>query len=93
MESQLIKKWEENGLRPSNFEFFTNRPNLIVGKLPNQDAEVEYICPHCQFYEIKSIPMKKGTTKSGKTSEKFERPEFNCSKCNKIIEVCALKQK
>ena len=91
MESQLVKKWEESGLRPSSFEFFTNRPNLIIGKLPNQDAEVEYTCPHCQFYEIKTVPMDKGTTKSGKTSKKFERPEFSCSKCNQTIKVSKLK--
>ncbi len=93
MDSKLIKKWEETGLRPSNFEFFTNRPNLIIGKLPNQDAEVEYTCPNCQLYEIKTIQMGKGTTKSGKTSRKFERPEFPCSKCNKVIKVTALKKK
>lgn len=93
MDNKLIKKWKESGLRPSNFEFFTNRPNLIIGKVPNQDAEVEYVCPHCQFYEIKTLPMEKRTTKSGKTSKKFERPEFSCSKCNKLIEVPALKKK
>lgn len=93
MDSKLIKKWEEAGLRPSKFEFFTNRSNLIVGKLPNQDAEIEYICPYCQFYEIKNVPMEKGTTKSGKTSKKFERPKFSCSKCNKMIEVSTLKKK
>ncbi len=93
MESELIKKWKESGIKPSNLEFFTNRPNLIVGKLPDQDAEVEYICPHCSFYEIKTVQMEKGVTKSGKTSKKFERPEFPCSKCNKMIEVLALKKK
>ena len=93
MERKLIRKWLDAGLKPSNFEFFTNRPNLIVGKLPNQDAEIEYSCPYCQFYEIKNVPMEKGTTKSGKTSKKFERPEFSCSKCNKLIKIPALKQK
>ena len=93
MESKLIKKWLEAGIKPSNLEFFTNRPDLIVGKLPNRDAEVEYVCPYCQFYEIKNVQMEKGTTKSGKTSKKFERPEFSCSKCNKIIKVLALKKK
>ena len=91
MESKLIKKWISSGLKPSNFEFFTNRPNLVVGKLSNQDAEVEYICPNCQFCEIKTIQMEKGVTKSGKTSKKFSRPEFSCSKCNKSIEVSKLK--
>ena len=93
MESKLIKKWEDSGVRPSNLEFFTNRENLIMGKLPNQDAEVEYTCPYCRFYEVKSVPMEKGTTKSGKTSRKFERPSFLCSKCNKTIEVSQLKKK
>lgn len=93
MDSKLIKKWKKTGLKPSNFEFFTNRPNLVIGKLPNQDAEVEYVCPNCQFYEIKSLPMEKRTTKPGKTSKKFERPEFTCPNCSKTIEVPALKQK
>lgn len=66
---------------------------MIVGKQPNQDAEVEYTCPHCQFYEVKTVPMSKNTTKTGKTSKKFQRPEFSCSKCNKIIKVLALKGK
>ena len=93
MDSKLVKKWIEAGLKPSNFEFFTNRLNLIIGKLPGQDAEVEYNCPHCSFYEIKTIQMEKGITKSGKTSKKFDRPSFSCSKCNKMIEVPALKKK
>lgn len=93
MESELIKKWKESGIKPSNLEFFTNRPNLVVGKLMNQDAEVEYTCPNCNFYEIKTIQMEKGTSKSGKTSKKFERPQFACSKCGKTIEVSALKKK
>ena len=79
------------GLRPGNFEFFTNRPELVMGKLPGQSAEVEYVCPHCKFYEIKTIEMIKGTTKSGKTSKKFDRPSFTCSKCGKKIEVPKLK--
>lgn len=93
MERKLIKKWLDAGIKPSNLEFFTNRPNLIMGKLPNQDAEVEYICPNCQFYGIKNVQMEKGTTKSGKTSKKFERPEFSCSKCNQTIKVSKLKEK
>ncbi|MBI2546873.1 MAG: hypothetical protein HYW23_00300 [Candidatus Aenigmarchaeota archaeon] len=93
MESKLIEKWENSGLRPSTFEFFTNRSDLVIGKLPNQDAEVEYVCPYCQFYEIKTVPMEKGTTKSGKTSKKFSRPEFPCSKCSRVIKVTPLKQK
>ena len=93
MERKLIKKWLDAGIKPSNLEFFTNRQDLIMGKIPGQDAEVEYVCPHCQFYEVKTVPMEKGTTKSGKTSKKFERPEFPCSKCNQMIEVPALKKK
>ncbi len=93
MESKLIQKWKDAGIRPSNLEFFTNRSDLVMGKIPNQDAEVEYVCPSCQFYEIKSIQMEKGTTKTGKVSRKFDRPEFSCSKCNKVIKVVALKKK
>lgn len=85
MESKLIKKWMEQGLRPSSFEFFTNRPNLVIGKPPNQLAEVEYVCPFCQNYEIKNIEMERG-------KKKFNRPEFKCSKCNKTIEVPKLKK-
>ncbi len=92
MESKLIKKWIDSGLRPSGFEFFTNRPGLVVGKLPDKDAEVEYTCPYCQFYEIKSVQMQKNVTKSGKTSKKFVRPEFTCSKCKKLIKVETLKK-
>ncbi len=92
MESRLVKKWTGSGLKPSSFEFFTNRPNLVIGKLPGEDAEVEYICPYCQFYEIKNIQMEKNITKSGKTSKKFVRPEISCSKCKKIIKVESLKK-
>lgn len=74
------------GLRPGNFEFFTNRSDVVVGKLPEKDAEVEYVCPHCQFYEIKTISMEKG-------KKKFKRPSFACSKCGKTIEVTDLKKK
>ncbi len=93
MDGKLIKKWKESGVTPSKLEFFTNRPELVMGKLPGQDAEVEYICPSCEFYEMKTVPMEKGTTKSGKTSKKFDRPEFNCSKCSMLIKVPALKKK
>ncbi|MEM5797530.1 MAG: hypothetical protein QXD72_01115 [Candidatus Aenigmatarchaeota archaeon] len=86
MDSKLIRKWKDSGLKPSNFEFLTNRPTLVIGKLPNRDAEVEYICPYCNFYEIKTIQMEKG-------KKKFKRPNFHCSKCNKIIEVPELKSK
>ncbi len=92
MESRLVKKWTGSGLKPSSLEFFTNRPNLIIGKLAGQDAEVEYTCPYCQFYEIKNIQMERNVTKSGKASKKFVRPEFSCSKCKKIIKVESLKK-
>jgi len=85
MDSKLIKKWMAEGSRPGNFEFFTNRPDVVVGKLPGKDAEVEYICPFCKFYEIKTVPMEKG-------KKKFKRPEFECSKCGKAIEVTNLKK-
>jgi len=86
MESKLIKKWAEEGLSPSkDFEFFTRRENLIIGKKLNQLAEVEYNCPFCSFYEIKTIEMVKG-------KKKFKRPNFKCSKCGKTIEVPNLKK-
>lgn len=85
MDSKLIKKWMAEGLRPGNFEFFTNRPDIVVGKLPGKDAEVEYVCPFCKFSEIKTVPMEKG-------KKKFKRPEFECSKCKKTIEVPNLKK-
>jgi transposase-like protein len=93
MESKLIKKLMDAGLGPSKLEFFTNRPELVIAKQSGQSAEVEYICPFCKFYEIKNIEMGKGTTKSGKTSRKFDRPKFSCSKCGKTIEVLNLKNK
>lgn len=85
MESKLIKKWVSEGLKPTNFEFFTRRENLVIGKLPGKPAEVEYVCSYCNFYEIKSIEMEKG-------KKKFKRPSFECSKCKKIIEVPDLKK-
>lgn len=88
MESKLIKEWIASGLKPGNFEFFTNRPDLVMGKLPNQPAKAEYVCPSCKNHEIKEIEMER--TKPGK---KFARPEFNCSKCNKTIKVDSLKKK
>ena len=85
MESKLIKKWVSEGLRPSNFEFFTRRKNIIIGKLPGRDAEVEYECPYCGYYEIKTIKMEKG-------KKKFKRPKFQCSNCKKTILVPDLKK-
>jgi len=86
MESQLIKKWVDQGLSLSkDFEFFTRRENLVIGKLLDKPAEVEYNCPFCGFYEIKNIEMIKG-------KKKFKRPSFKCSKCGKTIEVPDLRK-
>ncbi len=92
MDSKLIKEWMSAGLKPGSFEFFTNRPDIVIGKLRDKPAKVEYICPFCKHYEIKEIEMEKNITKSGKTSKKFSRPEFNCSKCGKTIKVETLKK-
>lgn len=87
MDSKLVKKWMEQGLRPSkDFEFFTRRKNLIVGKKRDEPARVEYNCPFCGFYEIKNIEMKRG-------KKKFKRPKFKCSKCGKTILIPDLKKK
>lgn len=87
MESKLIKQWIDQGLKLSkNFEFLTRQPNVIVGKLINKPAQVEYECPYCRFYEIKEIEMEK-------KGKKFKRPKFKCSKCEKIILVESLKSK
>jgi len=89
MESKLIKEWLEKGLKPStDFEFFTKRDNVVVGKLKGQKAVVEYECPYCGFYEIKyDVEMEKS-----KTGKKFLRPKFKCSKCGKTIVVEPLKK-
>jgi len=86
MESKLIKEWIRKGLKPSrDFEFFTRRENIVIGKLWNRAALAEYECPYCGFYEIKEIEMEK----SGK---KFKRPRFKCSRCGKTILVKSLKK-
>lgn len=86
MESKLIKKWVEEGLKLSkDFEFFTRREDLVIGKLWNKPARVEYICPFCSFYEIKTIEMVKG-------KKRFKRPKFKCSKCGKTILVPDLRK-
>jgi len=86
MDSKLVKKWVEQGLSPSrDFEFFTRRENFVVGKLKDQPAQVEYNCPFCGFYEIKTVEMEKG-------KKKFKRPKFKCSKCGKTILVSGLKK-
>ena len=88
MDSKLVKKWLADGLKPSGFEFFTRRENVVVGKLPGKDAEVEYVCDKCNNYEIKIIKMEL----AGKKKKKFERPEFSCSKCGKVFTVEPLKK-
>jgi len=86
MESKLVKEWVKQGLSPSkDFEFFTRRDNLIIGKRLNEPAQVEYTCPFCEFYEIKAIEMEMG-------KKKFKRPEFKCSKCGKTIKVPDLRK-
>lgn len=90
MESKLIKEWMSKGLKVStDFDFFTKRDNVVVGKLKGQPAIVEYECPDCKHYEITNeVELEK--SKSGK---KFQRPKFKCSKCGKRIVVEALKKK
>jgi predicted RNA-binding Zn-ribbon protein involved in translation (DUF1610 family) len=86
MESKLIQEWLKKGLLPTkDFEFFTRRENVVIGKQINQPAQVEYICPFCGFYEIKTIEMEKG-------KKKFKRPKFNCSKCGKTILIPDLRK-
>lgn len=87
MQSQLIKQWVAEKLQPSkDFEFFTRREDMVLGKLSGKPAMVEYRCPHCGFCEIKEIDMVRG--KSGK---KYKRPSFKCSKCDKTIKILKLK--
>ena len=86
MKSKLMEEWLKQGLSLSkDFEFFTRRENLIIGKKRNEKAKVEYICPFCGFYEIKTIEMQKG-------KKKFKRPKFKCSKCGKTIIVSDLRK-
>ena len=88
MESKLVEEWLSQGLKPSkDFEFFTRRPELIVGKVVDKPAKVEYICPFCKFYEIKEIEMERDSK-----GKKFKRPKFKCSKCDKTILVEGLKK-
>jgi transposase-like protein len=80
MESKLLKEWKEKNLLLKDFEFFTKRENLVIGKLIGKPALVEYICPYCNFYEIKEIELVRG-------KKRFRRPKFNCSNCKKTIFV------
>jgi predicted SprT family Zn-dependent metalloprotease len=85
MESELIKRWIVERLQPSkDFEFFTRRDNIVIGKKWNEPALIEYKCD-CGFKEIKTIEMEKG-------KKKFKRPEFNCSKCGNPIKLLDLKK-
>jgi hypothetical protein len=87
-DSKLLKEWLSQGLKVSDFEFFTNRDNLVIGKLVGREALVEYICPYCGFYEIKEIELEKLVS----DPTKFKRPRFKCSKCGKTIIVESLKK-
>lgn len=87
-DSKLLQEWLSKGLKVSDFEFFTNRENVVIGKLPNEDGLVEYTCPYCGFYEIKKIELEK----SKADPRKFKRPKFKCSKCEKVILVESLKK-
>jgi hypothetical protein len=89
MDSKLVKEWASKGLSPSkDFEYFTRRENIVIGKLMNQDAQVEYKCEKCGHCGITTISMEKN--KSGK---KFLRPSFKCEKCGITIDVPDLKKK
>lgn len=84
--SKLIAEWVKAGIKPTDFEFFTNRSNVVIGKLPGEEGLVEYRCPYCGFYEIKEIKLEK------KANGKFKRPKFKCSKCGKTIIVRDLRK-
>ncbi|NCN38913.1 MAG: hypothetical protein COY38_04170 [Candidatus Aenigmarchaeota archaeon CG_4_10_14_0_8_um_filter_37_24] len=88
MESKLVKGWLSQGLKPSkDFDFFTRRSDMVVGKVIDKPAKVEYECPFCKFYEIKEIEMEKDSK-----GKKFKRPKFTCSSCKKVILVEGLKK-
>jgi len=88
MDSKLVKEWMGKGLSPSrDFEFFTRRGNIVLGKLWNGNAKVEYVCEKCGNYGIKTVVMEK--SKSGK---KFLRPSFTCDKCGVEIKIPDLKK-
>ncbi|MCX8179698.1 MAG: hypothetical protein N3E38_03150 [Candidatus Aenigmarchaeota archaeon] len=89
MESKLLKEWIDKGLKIStDFEFFTKRDFVVVGKLKGQPPIAEYECPNCKYYEITNdVVLEK--TKSGK---KFQRPKIKCKGCGKTIIVKSLKK-
>jgi len=89
MDSELVKEWVSQGLGPSkDFEFFTRRPDMVIGKMKDKPAKVEYICPFCGFQEIKEVEMEKDSK-----GKKFKRPKFKCSGCGKSIRLESLKKK
>ncbi|MEM5799533.1 MAG: hypothetical protein QXZ43_02615 [Candidatus Aenigmatarchaeota archaeon] len=88
MESKLLKEWMNKGLKvSSDFEFFTKRDYIIIGKIKGQPPIAEYECPYCKHYEITN-DVKLEKTKSGK---KFQRPRIKCSGCGRTIIVEPLK--
>jgi len=92
MQSKLIKQWTAEKLQPSkDFEFFTRREDMVLGKLNGKPAMVEYRCPHCGFCEIKEIDMVRGKSGKRKSGKKYKRPSFKCSKCDKTIKISKLK--
>lgn len=90
MESKLIKEWMDKGLKIStDFEFFTKRDNVVVGKIRGQPPIVEYECPDCKYYEITN----KVELEKNKSGKKFQKPKFKCSNCGKRIVVESLREK
>jgi len=88
MDSKLVKELMDKKLRPSELEFFTRREDAVVSKERDGPAKVEYICPFCEFYEIKEITMEKDSK-----GKRYKRPKFKCSKCGKTILIDSLKKK
>lgn len=88
MDSKLVKEWVSQGLKPSkDFEFFSRRPDMVVGKVIGKPAKVEYTCPFCGLYEIKEVEMEKDSK-----GKKFKRLKFTCSGCGKSIIIEDLKK-
>ena len=87
MDSKLVKELLDKKLSPSELAFFTRREDVVVSKERDGPAKAEYICPFCEFYEIKEIEMEKDTK-----GKKFKRPKFKCTKCGKTILVDSLKK-
>ncbi|MEM5803149.1 MAG: hypothetical protein QW350_00205 [Candidatus Aenigmatarchaeota archaeon] len=85
----MLKEWIEKGLKIStDFEFYTKRDYVVIGKLKGQPPIAEYECPNCKHYEItNNVQLEK--TKSGK---KFQRPRIKCSNCGKVMIIESLKK-